>query len=184
MDRRVRRIGLLGGECSGKTTLAERLGTAMPGCVVPEHLRDFVSTMGRPPHADEQAGILVEQRAAEDRVAEACTDDTVVADPAVLMTAVYSLAYFDDDSLLDQAIAHARAYSLLIWCDIDLPWVPEPGQRDGPEHRARVHSLIGDLVRERLQPAGIDVVRVSGPTEARVATTLRAWRHRGFAAPT
>lgn len=180
----MRRIGLLGGECSGKTTLAERLGAALPGCVVPEHLRAFVSAEGRPPRQVEQAAILAAQRAAEDRVAEACAHDTVVADPAVLMTAVYSLAYFDDGSLLAEAIEHARAYSLVAWCDIDLPWVPDPGQRDGPEHRARVHALIGELVRERLGPAGIDVVRVSGPTDARVAAAMRAWRHRGLGAPT
>ncbi|MGA0946718.1 MAG: AAA family ATPase, partial [Candidatus Nanopelagicales bacterium] len=37
-----RRIGLLGGESSGKTTLAMGLADALPGFVAEEYLRDFV----------------------------------------------------------------------------------------------------------------------------------------------
>lgn len=172
----IRRIGLIGAECSGKSALADALATDLVGCVVHEVLRQFVAEHGRPPHRDEQAGIEAAQRAAEDRVAMQCPGGLVVADPAPLMTAIYSQAYFDDGSLLDAAVADADAYDLVVWCGIDLPWVPDEGQRDGPEHRARVDSLIARVVADRLEPAGIRVVRVTGRVEHRVGQVRRAWQ--------
>ncbi len=49
-----RRIGLVGGEGTGKTTLASALAVALPACVVDESLRAFVEREGRTPRADEQ----------------------------------------------------------------------------------------------------------------------------------
>ena len=51
-----RRIGLLGGECTGKTTLGEDLARTLPGFVAEEYLRDFVSTFGRLPTAAYRRG--------------------------------------------------------------------------------------------------------------------------------
>jgi nicotinamide riboside kinase len=139
------RIGLIGGECSGKTTLAGALAEVLSGCVVDEGART-------------------------------CARDVLIVDPAALMTAVYSLSYYDDSSLIDEAVEHARRYDLVVWCDIDLPWEPDPGQRDGPDVRARVHELLASIVAERLEPAGIRVVLVSGDVAERIGAVTRAWQ--------
>ena len=47
----LRRIGLIGGEGSGKTTLATALASALPACAVDEGLRAFVDREGRTPAA-------------------------------------------------------------------------------------------------------------------------------------
>lgn len=182
--RDIPRIGLIGAECSGKSVLADALAQELHGCVVHEVLRTFVAEHGRPPRRDEQVGILAAQRAAEDRVAAQCPGELVVADPAPLMTAIYSRAYFDDDSLLDAAVADIESYDLVVWCGIDLPWVPDEGQRDGPEQRARVDSLIAAVVRDRLEPAGAPLIRVHGPVAQRVGQVQRAWQPRGPKVPT
>ena len=103
-----------------------------------------------------------------------------MADPAPIMTAVYSVLYFDDPSLLPQAVAHARGYGLVVWCDPSIPWQPDPGQRDGPDLRARADAILADVVRERLAAAGVRVLRVGGDEVARVTSVRdaldRAWR--------
>lgn len=174
------RIGIIGGECSGKSTLASALSRDLPACLVPEELRSFVESHGRPPSAAEQADLLVSQARAEDEAAESCPHPWLVADPAPLMTAVYSVLYFDDPSLLPEAVAHARGYDLVVWCDPDIPWEPDPGQRDGPDLRARADAIIADAVRDLLTPAGVRVLRVSGDEVARVTSVRdavdRAWR--------
>lgn len=180
----MHRIGLLGAECSGKSELAAALARTLPACVVPEELRAFVERTGRPPHQDEQSAILAAQVAAEEAVAAACPHRWLVADPAPLMTAVYSVAYFDDDTLLGDAIEHARGYADLLWCDIDLPWRPDGAQRDGPEYRQRVHDVIGRLVHDRLAPAGLRVRLLSGGPAARADAARRAWQPRGPIGPT
>ncbi len=61
------------------------------------------------------------------------------------MTAVYSILYYGDDSLWEPALAHHRtAYVLTVWCDIDMPWLADPGHRDGPDWRRRGHLMIAD----------------------------------------
>lgn len=184
MPQSVARIGLIGAECTGKSSLADALGVVLPACVVAEELRAFVAARGRPPRIDEQAGIMAAQQAAEDLVAAACEHSVLVADPAPLMTAVYSLAYFDDDSLLAPAVDLAGGYELLVWCDVDVPWEPDPGQRDGPEFRDMVHALLASIVRDRLEPTGPPVILVCGPVAQRVAAVQRAWQPRGLCAPT
>lgn len=97
----------------------------------------------------------------------------VVCDPAALMTAIYSMAYFNDRSLLEPATLHAKTYGTLIWCGTDIPWEPDGDQRDGPEYRAQVDALIGEVVRESLEPAGIIVHRIDGPVSDRLLAVLQ-----------
>jgi nicotinamide riboside kinase len=178
------RIGLIGGECSGKTTLAGALAEVLSGCVVDEQLRVFVEKHGRPPRAGEQGDVLRAQISHEDEGARTCARDVLIVDPAALMTAVYSLSYYNDSSLIDEAVEHARHYDLVVWCDIDLPWEADPGQRDGPDFRARVHELLASIVAERLEPAGIRVVLVSGDVAERIGAVTRAWQPEAPIEPT
>jgi nicotinamide riboside kinase len=178
------RIGLVGGECTGKSALAAALARSMPACVAGEELRAFVERHGRAPLSEEQAGLMAAQQRREDAVAASCPEPFLVADPAPLMTAVYSLLYFEDDSLLAPAVALAADYGLVVWCDMDLPWVPDDGQRDGEPFRAAAHDLIGTRLVPALLAAGIDVVRASGSVEARVAAVARAWQLGRPAGPT
>jgi nicotinamide riboside kinase len=170
------RIGLLGGECTGKTTLALALAASLPACLVDETLRRFVEQHGRTPDVTEQAAIMADQQEREDRAAVACRQPWLVADPAPLMTAVYSVVYFADESLVTAGVDLARAYDVVAWCDIDLPWTPDGGQRDGPDFRARAHDVIATIVQEHLEPRGVQVVRCRGSVADRVAAVGRAWQ--------
>ena len=173
---RPSRIGLLGGECTGKSTLAAALAADLPGCLVTEAVRDFVAEHGRPPRADEQAAVLAEQAAREDAVAARCPHGVVVADPAPLMTAVYSVVYFGDDSLLPVGVEQAAGYDLLVWCAPDLPWSADDGQRDGPALRTAAEAVLTRVVTDLLVPRGLTVVRAVGNVTTRVATVRRAWQ--------
>ena len=165
-----RRIGLLGGECTGKTTLAEDLARALPGFVAEEYLRDFVRDFGRLPTAADQEGIFLTQQMTVRTVARvAAHSDTpwIIADPLPLMTAVYSVVYFDDDSLLAEGIADASTYDVLLWCAPDVPWVAEDGMRDGDEYRTRTD----DVIREHIAPR-LPLVRISGSQDVRLEAAM------------
>lgn len=178
------RLGLIGGECTGKTTLAAALASRLPGCLVDEALRELVAREGRPPVREEQAALLADQQAREEAVAHGCRQPWLVADPAPLMTAVYSRLYFDDDTLTASAVEHARGYALVVWCADDLPWTADGAQRDGPEFRSRADAIIDDLVRVHLAPRGIDVLRVHGSVQERLEQVGRAWQPRPPHPPT
>lgn len=169
-----RRIGLLGGESSGKTTLAMGLADALPAFVAEEYLRDFVRSFGRVPTLADQEGIFLTQQMTVrtvERAAEYADTPWVIADPLPLMTAVYSLVYFEDDALLAQGIEDASTYDAVLWCAPDFAWVADEGMRDGADHRDRVDLVIA----ERIAPV-LPLLRISGTPLERVTSSLDALR--------
>ena len=168
----VRRIGLLGGESTGKTALARALADTLPAFVAEEYLRDFVASYGRTPLPHDQEGIYLTQQATVAtvvRAAEFADTPWVIADPLPLMTAVYGVAYFDDDSLMADGIADASSYDVLLWCAPDIPWEPELGIRDGDDYRQRVDTIIAECVAPVLP-----LHRITGQPAQRLATSLRS----------
>ena len=174
---------LLGGECTGKTTLADGLSQALRGSncersvtIVPEVVRDFVAWSQRLPAQNEQEEILrTQQRLLDDAIAASPTDGVVICDPAPIMTAVYSLQYFNDDSLVASALARMgspakRSRTLVVWCSPDIPWQADGIQREGPQARARTHELIGTQVVPAI--ASLPVVVSLGTLADRVAQLL------------
>jgi nicotinamide riboside kinase len=166
----VRRLGVVGGECSGKSTLATALAAALPACVVDESLRGFVEREARTPGRDEQEPLMHEQERREDEAAGSCTQPWLVADPAPLMTAVYSLVYFDDPTLLPAALDHAAGYDLVVWCAPDIPWTAEGLMRDGADRRAEADAVIAGRVVDGLRQRGVTVIRAEGDVDHRVAS--------------
>ncbi|MDC8774338.1 ATP-binding protein [Roseateles albus] len=165
-------IAIVGAESTGKSLLAQDLtlrlteATGLRCASVPELLRSWCEAAGRTPRPDEQNGIASEQTARID--AAASVNDIVVCDTTALMTAVYSQYLFQDDSLLAQAQAFHKRCALTLLTALDLPWVADGIQRDGPQVRAPVDALI----RRALLGAGLAWSVVTGLEQARVDAAL------------
>ena len=170
----MRQAGLLGAECTGKTSVAAALAAELGVVHVPEALRSFVETRGRVPAVEDQAGILSEQRAGVQMAHLDHPDSLIICDPLALMTAIYSIAYFDDSSLLADAIEDARTYDLIWWCRPDLLWIPDGNQRDGEERRSQVDALIGHIVTE----SGLTVVELNGSIDTRIREAINSVQGR------
>jgi len=166
-------IALLGAESTGKTTLAHDLAAALatPGtrtAWVGETLREWCDRAGRTPQPHEQRAIAEEQARRIDTAA--ARHELVVADTTALMIAVYSEQVFGDPSLLAEAAARQRGYGLTLLMALDLPWVADGLQRDGPQVRAPVDASL----RRALMQAGADFSVVSGSGAARLQCALAA----------
>jgi len=168
-------IALVGAESTGKTTLAAALAgriaqdTGLSCTGVAEVLREWCDREGRTPRADEQQGIAQAQQA---RIAQAASaHDVVVADTTALMIAVYSRLVFGDRSLDDWAAQqHRQSVHLTLLTALDLPWVADGLQRDGPHVRGPVDAALRDL----MSGGGVAWSLVSGRDDARVASALDA----------
>ena len=152
-------IAVLGAESTGKTQLSLALARLLSDrgrqvTVVPEGLRQWCVDHGRTPRADEQQAIA---RAQSDAITEAARQsEVVVADTTALMTAVYSHWLFGDQSLYAEAIAAQRRMTITLLTGLDLPWVPDGIQRDGPHVRGPVDNALREvLLREGLPHAVI-----------------------------
>ncbi len=172
---RGRCIAIVGAESTGKTQLAQALADALRERTgqrvawVPEVLRAWCDAQGRTPRIDEQAAILQAQHARIE--AAAAQHDWVVCDTTGLMTAVYSRLIFGDASLEAHAgELHRRSTVLTLLTALDLPWVADGLQRDGPQVRGPVDSALRQLMK--LQGVAYGVVRGEGA--ARLDHALRA----------
>lgn len=181
--RPVRRVAVIGAECTGKTTLCQALAQQLPGVAFPEPLRLWVAQKGAPPSRPEQQTLIDMQCEAEAKGAQqaiALGMSWVLCDSAPLVTAVYSEVYYGDPGLYDLAFAHhAQCYEATLVCDTDLPWAADPGQRDGPAFRSNTHAVL----LQRLEDHGLAycMVRGHGPERARLAQDFLARvdsRHR------
>jgi nicotinamide riboside kinase len=119
----------------------------MEGVTFTEPLRQWVLHQGRAPTQDEQAQVLVMQRQAEAEAtarAQSAGLRWVFCDSSPLVTAAYSQYYFNDASLLEDALSHHQScYTATLFCTPDgVPWTPDPGQRDGPDVREHAHLLL------------------------------------------
>ncbi len=170
-------VAIVGAESTGKTTLAaalaERLAhdSGRPGlrvAWVPEVLREWCNHTGRTPLAHEQASIM---RAQHERLnAAAETHEVVICDTTALMTAVYSRIVFGDRSLDERAVALHRRAGLTLLTALDLPWVADGLQRDGPHVREPVDNALRELMNQH----GIGYAVVAGSGEARLHNALAA----------
>ncbi|CAD5374572.1 Ribosylnicotinamide kinase [Rubrivivax sp. A210] len=169
------RIAIVGAESTGKTTLAQtlaaRLGaeTGRRVAWVPELLREWCEQHGRTPLQQEQAPLARSQHV---RIAAAAAaHDIVVCDTTALMTAVYSRIVFGDRSLdAEAAELHRSGVALTLLTALDLPWVADGLQRDGPH----VRQPVDDALRELLLAQRLPFAVVAGAGERRIAHALAA----------
>lgn len=167
------RIALLGAESTGKTRLANDLAAQLRRrgksvAVVPEVLREWCEREGRTPRPEEQMPIAQAQESRVD--AAAATSQVVIADTTALMVAIYSAMLFEDGSLYQFALARQRGYRHTLLTGLDLPWIADGLQRDGPHVREPVDALI----RAALSRSGIGYRVVYGSGPERLANALAA----------
>jgi len=167
------RIALLGAESTGKTQLARELAahfTALGrnAIAVPEALRDWCEARQRTPRPEEQLPIAQEQ---ERRIDEACARaEVVVGDTTAVMVAIYSAMLFQDGSLYRFALERQRSYDVTLLMGLDLPWVADGLQRDGPH----VREPVDELVRDMLGRAQVPYRVVYGSGSERLRNALAA----------
>ncbi|MDR3371283.1 ATP-binding protein [Rhodoferax sp.] len=167
-----RLICVIGAECTGKTSLVHELAAELGASAVPEVLRDWCSAHGRTPRVHEQAALMQAQIHKENQAIAQVKPGysaIVLCDTAPLLTALYSMHYFADSSLLAPAQAHHRRYALTLWLQPDLPWVADGLQRDGQAAQAAVHAMLAQQLA--LQS---NVVRIVGCGPARLQAARSA----------
>ncbi len=172
---RALRAAIVGAESTGKSWLTQAVAGVLRSRgqtvhTVDEVLRNWCDRSGRTPQGHEQMAIAQEQARAAQTIAEQAPDAWLVSDTTPLMTAVYSHLLFDDQSLYPMALAHQALYNVTLVTGLDLPWVADGLQRDGPQVRAPVDTLV----RQALERAGMAYRVVYGMGPRRLNNALLA----------
>lgn len=160
-----RRVVLVGGESTGKTTLAAALAAELAAPWVPEYARQYAAAAGRPLTAADVEPIARGQLALEDDAA--CrAGPLLILDTDLVSTVAYAHHYYGACPLWIEAAARARG-GLYLLLHPDVPWVADP-QRDQPRARAALRARFEAAVAALELPL---VVHVAGswPERARTA---------------
>lgn len=173
MSAKVIRIALLGAESTGKTSLCAGIAQALQSIgmnvsIVPETLREWCDAHHRTPKAHEQFAIAQQQA---NRIFS-IPQGWVIADTSPLMTAVYSDYIFQDKGLYADALKQQAEFDITLVMGLDLAWVSDGLQRDGPHVREPVDTKI----RAALQSASLPYKVIYGQSEARLTAALMAIR--------
>lgn len=165
------KIALLGAESTGKSDLGKLLtmhflaqGKSVQH--IPEYLRTWCDERQRTPRKEEQLSIATKQIR---QINAAARCDYLIADTTPLMIATYSDLLFDDTSLYDLALQYQRSFDITLLMGLDIPWVADGIQRDGPHVREPVDSRI----RAALARGGINYQVVYGSGVSRLQNALR-----------
>ena len=162
-----RRVVLTGGECTGKTTLAQGLAARWETAWAAEAAREvaFARPGGLGPE-DVPVIARTHIRLADEasRAAEEADRALVFFDQDLLSTVVYARHYYGSCPPWIERLAIERQGDLYLLCHPDLPWSSD-GVRDRPAARDAIHALF----TAALAAAGARVVDLTGSGEGRAA---------------
>ncbi len=168
------RVCLIGPECTGKTTLAERLAEHFGVPWVPEFAREYASRVARPLTVDDVEPIARGQMALEDA---APFDSLVILDTDLISTVVYATHYYGQCPEWIKTAARARRSDLYLLTDIDVPFIA-----DSLRDSAAPRETLYDKFAETLKDYEANVVPITGERLETAITQLNSLRDRPPAA--
>lgn len=157
----VPRVCLLGGESSGKSTLAQALAERHGTAFVAEYGRELWERQGGVLQEPDLLHIAEEQLRREDAAA-AQAGAFLACDTSPLTTLFYALDQFGRADPALQALA-ARRYDLVVLCEPDFPFVQDGTRRDAAFRQRQTDWYVAQLAQRGLTP-----LRVRGSVDERV----------------
>lgn len=152
----IKKVVLVGPECTGKSTLASLLAKYYNTVWVPEYARHYIDRLDRPYEEKDLPIIAKGQMEQEDKLAQQA-NKLLICDTDLTVIKVwgeykYGACY---DEILNEY--NKRTYDLHLLMGIDVPWHDDP-QRENPELR----QFFYDLFKSELQQRNANFIEISG----------------------
>jgi NadR type nicotinamide-nucleotide adenylyltransferase len=160
------RVCLIGPECTGKTTLAERLAAHFNAPWVPEFAREYAQRVARPLTADDVEPIARGQMAIEDAF-----PGFAILDTDLISTVVYSRHYYGQCPSWIESAARTRKADLYLLTAIDVPFLA-----DDLRDSAAPSEILYNEFAATLAEYEANVVSITGTWEERFAAAIQAAR--------
>lgn len=160
------RIGIVGAESCGKTTLALSLAQQLHGTCVGEYARDYVGQLPAPYTYNDVVHIARKQ--CEELSADYPTR-WVFYDTELIITKVWFMHKYGCCPAFVTEMLRSYPLDFVLLCACDLPFVPDP-LRENPAIRPQLTAWY----RDELEEYGIPYSVVSGTGDARLQSALHA----------
>jgi len=164
----VKKVAIIGPECTGKSALSEYLSDYFKTVWVPEYARAYVNNLVRPYNQDDLLSIAHGQLRLEDEYVRDARD-VLFCDTNLYVIKVWSeFKYGNCNPEILNTIA-SRKYDLYLLTYVDLPWEDDP-LREHPNERERLYSLYLNELKNQPVP----FVEIKGEREQRRKTAVEA----------
>lgn len=159
------RIAITGPESTGKTSLTEDLALHFRGVAVPEFARSYLENLGRSYNYNDILHIAQHQIQSEDKAS--MENEVVFCDTELLVTKIWCDDKFGRcHSWITEELQN-RNYDLVLLCNTDLPWEPDP-QREDPHRR----EYLMELYRNQIKNYYDNVAEISGNGDQRLTLAI------------
>lgn len=168
MTKEIKKVVVVGPECTGKSTLSEWLANRFNTKWTPEYARGFLENLARPYEQHDLLTIAHGQLRLEDAWAQDA-DKVLICDTNLYVIKVWSEFKFGSchQEILD--IIAKRHYDLYLLTYIDVPWEDDP-QREHPDRRQELY----DIYLREMQNQSVPFVEIRGDTKTRQKAAANA----------
>jgi len=164
----VKRIAIVGPECTGKSELAKSIAEHFQTSWVPEFARQYLSELTRPYTQADLFEIAKGQLQLETENAH-FAKDILPCDTTLLVIKIWSEVKYGkcDPAIIE--MMEQQKYDLHLLTYIDIPWEFDP-LREHPNEREHLYKLY----KSALQEMNIPFVEISGTREQRTSLAISA----------
>lgn len=164
----IKKVCVIGPECTGKSELSVFLANHYKTCWVPEYARAYLDKLGRPYQDHDLIKISHGQARLEDEWLNDA-NKIIICDTNLLTIKIWSEHKFSSCSEEILQLIKARTYDLYLLCYIDVPWVEDP-QREHPDKREHFWQLY----KNEIINSGVPYVEINGDWNTRQAKAIEA----------
>jgi NadR type nicotinamide-nucleotide adenylyltransferase len=165
---RIKRVAIVGPECTGKTQLSIQLAKHYKTVWVPEYARQYIDRLNRPYTQADLLKIAKGQTFTEDELALEARE-LLICDTNLVVVKIWSEFKYGVCDAEILRMLHGRKYDLHLLTSIDVPWENDP-QREHPHQR----ELLFALYIKELENLGVQYVKITGGEHQRLEKAVQA----------
>lgn len=171
-NSQIKKVAVVGPECTGKSELSAFLATYYNTIWVKEYARSYIDNLNRPYEETDLLKIAIGQLNLEDN-ALAKANKVLICDTNLLVVKIWSEYRYGRCHEEILQMMQARAYDLYLLTYIDLPWEDDP-QREHPMER----ESLWDIYKKELETQSTPYVEIAGDRSQRRALAINAINQR------
>lgn len=164
----LKRIAIVGPECTGKSELANFLAEYYTTVWVPEFARSFLEILNRP-YTKSDLKTIAKGQVLLEKKSEGSANKILICDTTLLVIKIWSefkYQHCDEEILNDLNSTH---YDLHLLTHVDIPWVEDP-QRENPNQRQHLFNIY----KAELEKMKAPFVEIKGEGTQRRALAISA----------
>lgn len=167
----IKKIAIIGPECTGKTTLARELAQYYNTTWIPEYARSYIESLNRKySYSDVEHITSMQKFQINSSYPEA--NHFIFFDTELIISKVwFEEVYQQKPEWLDEAIRNSN-FELYLLCNTDIPWVRDKVRENGGEKREKLYNIYLKEILSYDLPYEI----ISGINETRINSAINVIR--------